>query len=688
MSMQSTRGAARRQAKRPRALSAATDPAAPSRPPKKKSIACHAQKIRCSGGMPCAKCQSGGYGEQCRYVSRDRMVRVSESYLEQLRSDSQELHERRTRTENESDERAVANVARQTQAYSSKSPNTLPSEISMSDSHSDPILPIHIGETAGTVFAARVCQCLTGSDTSTHPLRWNYVDESDLAAFLKQDITWPKITQAKILVQTALTNTNPAFHVALRKDTFQLLDEVYRKKRFNNASIKSKYFALFALGQLYSAFPSVQNSHVPGSAYFAHALSLMRIPPERPSMMHLETMLSVALFYQHLNRFHSAYLLVGNALRLGLSFRLNHNTSNSGLSAVESEHRVRLWWSIYTMDRFWGLKSGLPVQINDDDIYLGLPTNLALDSDRDQFSDPALQIACIRLARLAGNISQDLYRPSTAAETFIQREQKLLVRSREWIEELPDNLKLLPGGISPKTTTVMHLQFNYCIMLAISPALLHMLSTQHDTSPNAFQESAALAMIWETGVHAAKHSLALCVECWTTGAIGMFSYDFPTFLFTAALALLVCSFLQTKRLESSEAIDTAKEILSSLRQSGNLSARDFLDHLSFVINCFEQASQQATSKVDQQHNNSTVFPHGSGHQFNPTSFDTELHAIGNFSTSISDTNSITMQTAFSQASMQTFLGQDGMMLQADDSLNFLNDPVVSFWWLEKPLYTE
>lgn len=215
-------------------------------------------------------------------------------YIEQLRNDSEELRKQRTRMQTEQHavvvEPAVPGLLVNDM---SNSPNTLISDASTSASTTDSVLPIHIGETASTVFAARVCQCLTGSDTSTHPLRWNYVAEADLAALLKQETPWPGHAQARLLVQTALTNVNPAFHFGLRRETFRLLDEVYQKKKFGSVGIKSKFFSLFALGQLYSAFPDAGHSHVPGSAYFAQALRLMQIPPERPSMMHLETMLSV-----------------------------------------------------------------------------------------------------------------------------------------------------------------------------------------------------------------------------------------------------------------------------------------------------------------------------------------------------------------------------------------------------------
>lgn len=222
------------------------------------------------------------------------------SYMEQLRRDSQELHSRRALTPNQQfrGESRPAIAQPPSDESVDSSPNDLFPETIFSTTKANSVLPIHIGETACTVFAARVCQCLNGSDahgsdTSTHPLQWNYVDEAEIAMLVKKNTPWPSLAQARLLVQTALTHVNPVFHLALRKNTMDLLNEVYKKKRFSNAAIKGKFFALFALGQLYSAFPDSANTRVPGSAYFAQALSLMHIPPERPSIMHLEATLSV-----------------------------------------------------------------------------------------------------------------------------------------------------------------------------------------------------------------------------------------------------------------------------------------------------------------------------------------------------------------------------------------------------------
>ncbi len=399
-------------------------------------------------------------------------------------------------------------------------------------------------------------------------------------------------------------------------------------------------------------------------------------------------------------------------MRLGLSFRLNYNTPKGDLNVVDTEHRVRLWWSIYIMDRFWGLRNGLPVQVSDDDIHVDLPETPACYSPSEQFADPALQIAGIGLARLAGNISQDLYGPRKPDESFIQREQKLLIRSKQWIEALPDDLKLLSIEPNRKNIIVMHLQFNYvshlswlnwltlinppqCIMLAISPALLHMLSSKAETGLNPIHTSTALLTVTEACVHAAKHSVALCSEAWTSGSIGMYSYDFPGFLFTAALALLVCAYIQQEPFEAVDGIDTVREVLQTLSSCGNLSARDFFDHLNFVIECFEGARKKPSTlaaEVGPRHHEdvstSLLTPASGPLQVSHEMCNSGIDFFGNSDASMSDADIITMQAAFNQANMQDFLSQADTSFAHADSTTFLDDPMSSFWWLDKPLYIE
>lgn len=140
---------------------------------------------------------------------------------------------------------------------------------------------------------------------------------------------------------------------------------------------------------------------------------------------------------------------------------LNHNIPPEQCpDPVARENRVRVWWTIYAFDRFWGLKLGLPVQVDDCDVHVDLPSETATVNYSDEFTDCSYQIALIKLARVASKIMRSIYSRTTPVESFLQREQRILVDLKQWLEELPVHLKLQPGN-NPRPTISIHLQFNY-----------------------------------------------------------------------------------------------------------------------------------------------------------------------------------------------------------------------------------
>lgn len=70
-----------------------------------------------------------------------------------------------------------------------------------------------------------------------------------------------------------------------------MLSSVYQKESFDDSILKPKYFALFAIGQVYSMSNGTGNTSIPGTSYFARSLYLLQVIPERPSMLHIETLL-------------------------------------------------------------------------------------------------------------------------------------------------------------------------------------------------------------------------------------------------------------------------------------------------------------------------------------------------------------------------------------------------------------
>ncbi|KMU89092.1 hypothetical protein CIHG_07025 [Coccidioides immitis H538.4] len=70
-----------------------------------------------------------------------------------------------------------------------------------------------------------------------------------------------------------------------------------------------------------------------------------------------------------MNRRHSAYCLVGYAVRFGIIMGLHLNVPQNQLPSRElQEHRNRVWWTAYILDRSWACMLGKPVSIQDEDI--------------------------------------------------------------------------------------------------------------------------------------------------------------------------------------------------------------------------------------------------------------------------------------------------------------------------------
>lgn len=165
-------------------------------------------------------------------------------------------------------------------------------------------------------------------------------------------------------------------------------------------------------------------------------------------------------------------------MRLSLILGLNHNIpERQCIDPIEREHRVRIWWAVYIFDRMWGSKTGFPLQIRDEDIHVDMPTevvslNTAVAAE--QFSDTAYLVASVQLARIVGRIVEKIYSRKEQKESFLQREQQLLLALQGWMRELPVHIRLpLPGGEDPpgKHIISLHLQFNQVSPILYLPIL-------------------------------------------------------------------------------------------------------------------------------------------------------------------------------------------------------------------------
>ncbi|KAJ5109657.1 hypothetical protein N7532_002302 [Penicillium argentinense] len=544
----------------------------------KKSIACrrcHTHKIKCSGGQPCSKCRGMG------------LAAGWSSYLDQLAAENEKLREQLSQSPGFP---GVDSPVR-TQAediHDAHVQNPMLSERGWFQPYDHSAPPVHIGEAACTAFATRLRQVLTQSKATSHMPRTQYTPEATLYKIRDPDLEWPGLPQARLLVQIVINQVSRVYHLFLRKATIQELEDVYARGHFDDPVLKMKFFALFALGEVYSARShSSLEGGIPGAKFYVNAMTLIPILPERPSLTHVEALLLLSLYCYFLNRRHSAFLLVGDAMRLGLTLGLNHDIPECNCpDPIVRQHRIRLWWAIYVYDRMYGSKTGWPIQIADDDIHVEMPSEVPSDPNLEQFSDTQFLVASIQLARITGQAIEKIYSRKRQPDSFLQREQKLLIALKEWSQALPSHLRLNRDGYVPKHVASLHLQFNQCIMLATRPILLYtLIQSRNQEIPDggsANPNEQTLKTLGDACIHAARHTHSLIVEEWTNGSLPIYGYFYAHYLFSCALIMVISSQIYAENQTDFALFETGYEILRAMRDHGNLAATEFYDNLECV----------------------------------------------------------------------------------------------------------
>jgi proline utilization trans-activator len=161
----------------------------------------------------------------------------------------------------------------------------------------------------------------------------------------------------------------------------------------------------------------------------------------------------------------SAYKYAGVALRCSLAMGLHHNLPEGYMiSPVEREHRIRVWWSIYIIDRVTSSKLGCPVTIRDVDIDVDLPSMEGLPPvEQEEFSDPGHLVAHVKLAGITGAIISDIYGRPRQQKAIVQSVQKILTDLQAWAKALPGSVRFSMAGpycSSQRNIASLHLCFN------------------------------------------------------------------------------------------------------------------------------------------------------------------------------------------------------------------------------------
>jgi hypothetical protein len=266
----------------------------------------------------------------------------------------------------------------------------------------------------------------------------------------------------------------------LQPDVFEArLQQVYQRPpdptNKEEALMLCQILLVLAYGQMYSVNQWSGSEGPPGFSYFKHALWLLPDTYQPGSILFVEVLSLIAPYMQNLNRRDAAFLYIGLALRMAISLGLHLETDDCTIDVVEREHRRRVWWSVYSMDRIISVKSGNPISIHDEDIDVSLPSPIhGFDVNP---SPPNVLAAYTKLSRILGRIGEGIYRKKNKSGTgLLTSVQSIMNDLSNWMAEIPPELQLdfsaLERPLSREGVSTM-LHYYQCLNMTARPLLFY-----------------------------------------------------------------------------------------------------------------------------------------------------------------------------------------------------------------------
>lgn len=245
---------------------------------------------------------------------------------------------------------------------------------------------------------------------------------------------------------------------------------------------------------------------------------------------------------------------------------------------------------MYIFDRSSCSKLGQPLTIQDTDIDVSMPSSEMLTPEgQKELGCPDHLLAYVNLAKITGFIMRDIYAPSAKAngDSFVQNVRSILQKLRKWDAHVPKRLRWDPAGGVPRPVASLQLHFNQCIILTTRPILLYVFKIRDPFANEAIGAlngsdppliSDTTRSLADSCVAAARTSNTILSQLFVENALATCGYFDAHHLFASTLVLII-SAISTPNSGDSDAVQTAFQLLSVMRDNGNAAAGGYLARL-------------------------------------------------------------------------------------------------------------
>ncbi|KAJ5943488.1 hypothetical protein N7516_003656 [Penicillium verrucosum] len=566
---------------------------------------CRRRKVKCSGDKPCRACVKHNWECTFGHSGRRRFSEAQVKHLlEKVRTYEEQLGSQPVGGPASSLPSPVApdeTPGHQSAQRSSltpgnrEPPNQSQDELLYPDN--DPAISPATDLTSGPAFESQVRSLLDKShsiDRSFHGSTSNFQYRADRLpqwTSVKElvdnvaGVSFPSLEESQHLLDQFLFYLGVSQHFFDPRSFSDDLMLLFQSPETRQQQINSPWFTEYLLVMAMAKLMDVKHptSRTPGADLFAEALK--RLPPLHhmggEGVVAVEILTLITTYLQWCDRKHDAYLYIGLALRLAIALGCNLREADQRCLPSQSAHRLRLWWTVYMLDRRLSSGLGLAAGADERQLRTELPRNAM------GFQSPIALAINVRIARVTDDIMSTLYGNKSITQLELVRKiQQILQELHDTGRSFPKSLTLdfnRPLQSVTRTGASLYLMLFQAIILCTRPILLQrarfrVQSQQQPQSPDP--APSMLLRLCDTCDEAATRSLAILESLRRQQTIPRYGFFDLDAAFSAAFVLVMVGFLDKSQTQPPLALDQASKVLQFLSQSGNLAAERRLQDIA------------------------------------------------------------------------------------------------------------
>ncbi|KAF7301468.1 Zn(2)-C6 fungal-type domain-containing protein [Mycena indigotica] len=308
-----------------------------------------------------------------------------------------------------------------------------------------------------------------------------------------------------------------------------------------------------------------------GMVYYERALILQYISHASTQVTHVQCFLLLSSYLCSVNCLPQAWILVGQAVRIGQDLGLHRSPRRLTVTPIEKETRRKIWWGVYCMDRMLALALGRPLGILDADCDVELPVQIDDEFLNDYFNgaplpqrQPSLMAGSVALAslyKIAGRVMREVYALEICKDNL---EPEIKAGLQNTVETLDAELTEWCDNLPPVFKNESETEEQVSMGAVLCSHYYSVLTTLHRNLLPVKRDQPGMAKSTVKAVSSARSCIRLAPSMKHVVPPSHHLAFFIQQLFSSAVILLLYAMHSTERKAASAAMEEATSTLGAL----------------------------------------------------------------------------------------------------------------------------